>query len=167
MLEGELCSRGSVTCCLCDRMCVVTFSLSLFYKRENACGAPACWYKMIHQITVVLFEPLICNASVASDTLLPLTLFLNYYWTSHMVYLVSVSYVQLSKKTPLTTEEKVHVHDCTFLTETIDRVNSINSPSLLWGCLIKMQWCGINLKAWIVSLKTDCLNDKAIGCDDL
>lgn len=29
-----------------------------------------------------------------------------------------------------------------------------------------MQWCGINLKAWIMSPKTDCFNDKAIGCDD-
>lgn len=31
-----------------------------------------------------------------------------------MKYLVSVSYVLFSKKTPITTEEKACVHDCTF-----------------------------------------------------
>lgn len=67
------------TRCFYDCRCIVTSSLFLLCKRENVCGAAACFYKMIHQITLLLFEPLICNASVASGALLLLTLFLNYY----------------------------------------------------------------------------------------
>lgn len=69
---------------------------------------------MIHQITLVLFEPLICNASCfwhsAASDIIPKSL-LN---SAHMKYLVSVLYVLFSKKTPITAEERACVHGCAF-----------------------------------------------------
>lgn len=104
-----------MTRCCYNCRCIVTSSFFLKCKRENVCGAAAGFYKMIHQITRVLCEPLICNASIASGTLLPLTLFLSYSHITHMKYLVSVSYVLFSKMTPIPAEERAYVHDCAFL----------------------------------------------------
>ena len=69
---------------------------------------------MIHQITLVLCQPLICNASIASGTLLSVTLFL---FHTHEI-LVSFSYVLFSKTTPIKFEKKKSIHACLhFLTD--------------------------------------------------
>lgn len=108
-LERLLWSCGSVTRCRYNCRCIVT-SFFLKCKRENVCSAAAGFYKMIHQITLVLCEPLICNASIASGTLLPLTLFLSYYWKSHTWNTLSLCHTCCSPRWHLLQLKKEHVY---------------------------------------------------------
>lgn len=113
MLERWLWSCGSVTNFLQNYRCIGT-SFFLQCQRENVCTAAVSFYKMIHQITLVLCQPLICNASIASGTLLSVTLFL---FHTHEI-LVSFSYVLFSKTTPIKFEKKKSIHACLhFLTD--------------------------------------------------